>query len=171
MQIITVIQHVEVIWGKSSRGGTGARHRNALPRQTKLPRVPERHAVILHKVTFNEFSGFKRKESVKKLKSLDELVVPDLCWNLSEEELTVIYRRNPQNAAVANRVGHELAAFVISTNEWGELRYNGRFVDFDTGSWWYEFHVYNIGRFTKLSANCFLKTQPDHKFVEMARLR
>jgi hypothetical protein len=173
-----VIQLIHTQWTKASRGGDGARLRNALPRQLPLPLESFAAPVTLHRVAFSEFTNFERRETVDRADSPSALALRDLRLAFEGDQLAVKHVRDRQNAAIADRLypdesGNtvwELDAFVLAPDDWGQLHYNGRYVDMDTGNWWYEQSVYNIGLFTGVVVDRFTSTKPDFRFAELATL-
>ena len=173
-----VIQLIHTQWSKASRGGDGARQRSAFPTQLPLPIESFAAPATLHRVGFSEFSDFERRESVERGDAISALPVRDLALTRDGEKLAVKFIRDRQNAAIADRLfpdesGNtvlEMDAFAIGAEEWGQLRYNSRYVDRDTGNWWYEQSVYNIGLFASVVGDRFVSTNPDHRFVELAIL-
>jgi hypothetical protein len=174
-----IIQYIRTTWTKASRGGNNARRRNLLPRCLPLPLECFTARCAVHRAEFSEHSEFRLVESVAKASSLFELGIRDLAMELDGDCLLVHLLRDPQNAAAANRVYRDepgnvvdkIRAFALQAGEWGQLRYNGRYVDFDTGHWWYEQSVCNIALFSDVAADRFVATPPTKRFAEIARLR
>ena len=174
-----VIQHIHLMWTKTARGGNAARWRNALPRHFPLPLESFAAPVTLHRIDYPEWMGPEHRERIERYKSVAKLDVRDLSIEMRDDSLVVRHVRDRHNAAIADRLypdesGNtvfEVDAFCLSLDEWGQLRSNGRYVDIDTGNWWYEQSVYNIGLFSGVDVRRFVSTIPDHQFVEMASLR
>lgn len=174
-----IIQHIHTIWTKASRGGDGARQRNRIPRCLLLPLECFGAPCSLHLAEYSEDSSFCPTESVGKASSLSELGIRDLAMELNGDRLIVYFLRDAQNAATASRRSRDtsssdidrILAFSLENDAWGQIRYNGRYVDFDTGNWWYEQSTYNIGLFSAVAVDRFAVTQPTQHFVEIGRLR
>ena len=65
--------------------------------------------------------------------------------------------------------GPAKTAFLLCPGKWGRLRYNGRFVEMDSGNWFYEKTVVNIGLLFQPAVDIFFAT-PHNSFSDMARL-
>jgi len=176
-----VIQLVHTVWTKASRGSDGARTRNAIPKAFSVPVECFSAPFGIHRVGFQECNEFQAVSRVCNGTTISELGIRDLAFELNDDSLVVNLVPDPMNAAFANRIFvssdeasdpvHVIRAFSLKSDEWGQLRYNGRFVDRHTGSWWYEQSVYNIGLFAKVILDRFIKTRPNGRFAAMARLR
>ena len=123
-----VIQLIHCTWTKASRGGDGARLRNALPLQLPLPLDSFAAPVTLHRVAFSEFTDFDRRETVERYDTLGSLRLHDLSFQLCGDSLVVGHIRDQQNAAIADRLypdesGNtvfEIDAFCVASDEWGQ---------------------------------------------------
>ena len=173
-----VVQHIHTMWTKASRGGNGARIRNALPIALPLPLDVFVSPWTLHSINFYEHDAFTKKESVTKAASPEDLAIRVLRFTIHCDRLAVCFLRHPMNAATASRFpsdppGREILevdAFALDPSQWGQLTYNGRFVDIDTGNWWYKQSVFNIGYCLKPAKDVFRTTRPASRFVELAQL-
>lgn len=60
----------------------------------------------------------------------------------------------------------------LGKNQYGRIIWNERKVDYDQGTWYYEFHIYNLIYLTenKFPDNIFLQTEPDYIYRQLARL-
>ena len=63
-------------------------------------------------------------------------------------------------------------AFELNPGDYGRAVCNGRFVDWDDGTWWYEMSIVNVivSQEEKISLNCFLENAPTHYYRQMAQL-
>jgi hypothetical protein len=167
-----VFQSVHTYWTKASRGGIGARRRNELPRSLPLPLECFTAKCAIHRVGFSEFNDFHCIESITKGRAFSDLNIRDLVLIMDGDSLVIELRHDPNNAAIANRIYpvQNIPAFSLNADEWGQLLYNGRYVVDDTGDWWYEQNIYNIGLFSKVTVDRFVATKPTKRFAEMASL-
>lgn len=174
-----IVQRITTTWTKASRGAAAARLRNALPKVLRLPSEVFAAPMAMHRVVFAESTGFDRSESVSRTASLAELAGRDLLLAAKDMELEVQFIRDRNNAAVASRsycdetgaVVDRVPAFALTVGQWGQLEYNGRYVDADTGNWWYGRTVVNIGLFAGAATDRFCTSRPNARFVELAILR
>ena len=84
-----VLQRIDCIWTKKSRGGEAARVRNAVPTVLPVPDAAFDSLFFLHHATFSEYSGFQLSERV-----LSEDRLPDRKWHgiefiMNEDELLI----------------------------------------------------------------------------------
>lgn len=63
-------------------------------------------------------------------------------------------------------------AFLLAPGEYGRVIWNERNVDYDTGVWYYQLHVYNILLFPRgvPSADALQVRQPDYEYRQLAEL-
>ncbi|PHS03080.1 MAG: hypothetical protein COA78_19330 [Blastopirellula sp.] len=164
-----VIQHIHTTWTKQSRGGDGARRRSSVPEAVKLPSTVLATPYILHQSRFDEGSNFRQTDLVKSAKNIGDLNLKDLELKIEDNQISVRYHRDHSNAAKEHPHPYS-DVFTLNKSEWGQLTFNGRFTDFDTGQWSYEKSTYNIGLFPEIVFNRFVATQPDYRYVELAKL-
>ncbi|GAB5407279.1 MAG: hypothetical protein Aurels2KO_55100 [Aureliella sp.] len=165
-----LIQHVHALWTKQSRGGDAARVRNAVPDALELPASIPAQPFVLHHAKFIERDDFAQTDEVRSGRSFDALNVDDLELSITPDSLTVRFHRNVNNAACTTP--HPFTdVFTLSESQWGRLTYNGRFTAWNTGHWWYEKSIFNIGWFADIESRRFIDTDPNCGFSEMAHLR
>ena len=165
-----LIQHVHTLWTKQSRGGDAARVRNAVPDALTLPSTIRDAPFVLHHAQFVERDGFVQTDTVRSGAHFGDLSLNDLELTLAADSLTVRYHRNGNNAARTTPQPFT-DIFSLSESQWGRLTYNGRFTAWNTGNWWYEKSVFNIGWFADFDSQRFVDTDPTCDFSEMAHLR
>ena len=173
-----ILQQIDTQWTKASRGGEGARRRNESPTELALPLSGFAKPAAMHILDIFEWYGFELRERVECWDSIGEIRHPFLDIQAEDNIVQVRFRRNPQNWAIANRTyvddnGQpvlEAEAFVLRTDEWGRIRFNARFTDIDTGEWYYQHIVCNVGCFPSVQLDRFLATKPNYQFVELATL-
>ena len=173
-----VIQLLHSRWTKASRGGNGAVTRAELPLASQLPLDSFAAPITLHSVRFWERDNFVPSDGVKRFDTIAELPLRDLTISPTSDGVSVAHIRDQLNAAIADRLYndefgntvYDIDAFSLSDGEWGQLQYNGRYTCIDSGRWWYEQSVYNIGLFTEIDVNRFINTDPTERFVELATL-
>ena len=165
-----VIQHVHSIWTKQSRGGDGARIRNAVPAAAALPPDLLPATFMLHYAEYTESSDFVQSDTLKSADDFAALDIRDLEITLAADLLSVRFIRDGNNAACPSPYPHA-DVFTLSESQWGRLACNGRYTAWNTGNWWYEKSVYNIAWLSEVDRSVFVRTEPTCDFSEMARLR
>jgi hypothetical protein len=168
---IILIQHVHTVWTKRSRGGDGSRIRSAIPLAVMLlSNCDSSSGWILHRATYSERDRFERSDHCVRVTEFGQLRLLDLEVRSEGDGLSVRFCRRSDNAARPSTLSFtDLPC--VEGNRWCRVRFNGRFVDWDTGNWWYEHSSYNIGRFDTYSAAVFLTSSPTNRFEEVVTLR
>ncbi len=175
--VFPIIQIVTVHWSKKSRGNPNATIRNSIPESTELPTdflaVPK-GAYYIHQQNYYEFQNFQsdskcwsqKKDSAFKFDCIE-------IYKKDDNSFTINYCHKPDIAGrpVRPKSSHDVEAMSLSIGQFGRIRHNGRFNDFDTGDWYYEKVVFNIA-ITKERKNfdLFIKNKPDKQFDDMADL-
>jgi hypothetical protein len=178
-----LVQVIQLRWGKSARGGQGARDRNAVP--------------LAFEVSADELLG-----------AADELVVVESRWgarnafveplhrslrrvataagyrfgcvsvSANPEALSVRYQYDTAHGGAPDRWFFNSATgfgeapgrnFVVRPGQWVRIRYNGRFSCVDTGNWWYEQVTVNVALFRGVpSGQVFVGSEPSQDLVALA---
>lgn len=186
---IFLIQKISLQWNKDCRGGKGAVLRNSYPKAASLPKdyfsyypcgIPSHYIGL-----FQDKDGIHVKKECRNLNEWTadgiigfapyELSVQNgkvkihYCYNLH-------HGRRPQRSkydSTRNRYVplHELA-FELNPGDYGQAICNGRFVDYDTGNWYYELIILNIILLsdTDVSLDCFLTKEPNKKYQRIDQL-
>ena len=185
-----LVQHILLQWGKDCRGGPRAARRSQFLQAAKLPAdffdyIPFGHPV--HWVLMEQKqSGINVKMDRRGVEAFDS-------WHslrLSPMELTlkdnghceIRYRYDWHKGAIPGRYQYDRTggraplnepAFELCAGEYGRAICNGRFVDWDTGAWWYELSVTNVLMLAGKRAplDCFLTHIPTHYYRQIAQLR
>ena len=173
-----VIQLLHSRWTKASRGGDGAVTRAELPLASHLPLDSFAAPITLHTIRFWERDDFVPSDGVTRFDTFAELPFRDLTISPTSDGVSVAHIRDQLNAAIADRLYndefgntvYDIDAFSLSDGEWGQLQYNGRYTGIDSGRWWYEQSIYNIGLFSEIDVKRFINTDPTERFVELATL-
>lgn len=173
MSPIIVVQHSLTHWTKASRGGEGAVKRNAVPEATILPlsRIETAGRTgLLHKLAYREENGFARQDEALQLDPLlSKLIVGCITINLDRDTVSASFRYRWSCCGSPEREWTR-KTLRMAEGEWGQMVYNGRFVDSDGGRWWYEKKAINIGLFSELSDDVFTRSAPTYRFSAMAHL-
>jgi hypothetical protein len=179
-----LIQHLETRWTKASRGGEGAVKRNRTPEAIVFPCFLGFHATefcfCIHNVRFTEVGTFAPDQTVA---IEDGSFWKSGCVRVVSEGDFLLVRYEYEDGwgggapakvtfdAAGNRLLLNEEAFRLRIGEWGRVSYNGRLSCIDTGSWWYEKHVFNVGLVLRAPEDWFTRCKPDHEYSQMARPR
>lgn len=120
---------------------------------------------------------------------ISQLKVKNVSLDESEGGVEVSFSYDPQINGSPSRKGHNKdydnthsrfygkdilneTAFVLKEGQKGQIMYNGRFSDYDTGQWWYEQTAVNIAvvSFEKYSKGVFLSSEVDFYYKQLAHL-
>ena len=165
-----LIQHIHTLWSKKSRGGNGARLRNAVPTAVALPKECGRGLRwVLHVAQYSELNDFERTDRCVSANEFAQLGIRDLEFLTENDTVVARFYRDGNNAARTSPLPFsDLPA--IKRNQWIRLRYNRRYVHRSTGNWWYEQSCYNLGWFETFADDVFLNSRPTNRFEEIATL-
>jgi hypothetical protein len=166
-----VIQRITTDWTKSSRGGTGAATRNAVPESLVLPPFVGGANAIVHEATYLENDAFRCRDKFQETEISQSWHLGAMMLYRHENYVSVKFSWQWDTAGAPERWPHE--AFALRPGQWGQLRYNGRFGPTTScgAVWWYRKEVFNIAFVDPVNLNLFVATQPNFSKSEMARLR
>lgn len=182
-----VVQTIKVEWTKEARGGLLATPRNSVQEIAPLPFQKSPLDLTLPLYIRHDLEWGEKNQFEKPLK--ENLEIADFSGTVKnrllgfyseggavrvgfEKSYTAkaqgnVFLNYTQLGAPARVIPIEV--FTLKTEEWGQVRYNGRF-SWNSG-WKYEKWVYNIAVFTaKIPTDCF-QGSPTREFSNMADLR
>jgi len=186
-----LIQHISLIWEKDCRGGIGAVQRGNFPQAIQPPTnffdyIPFGKPV--HWAIFNqEKDGFHCKVDHRRIEEFDtknSLCLSPMELIPKEENHCEVRYRYDWHRAIPKRYkytkeGHRVSlnelAFELHSGEYGRAVSNGRYVDINTGIWYYEMIIVNVmivfpEQEKKVPLNCFLINTPTHYYQQFAQL-
>ena len=164
-----VIQHIQTIWTKRSRGGPAARLRNSVPDAVLLPGCPLGSEFVLHHAIYSEYAAFSQRDVSKSSDDFADLGLKDLSYMIDDDRLTIRYHRDGFNKAKQSPYPYK-DALILNHDELGRIAYNGRYIGLYTGEWWYEKHVYNVAWLSQWSLDLFISNRPQAEFQEFSKL-
>jgi hypothetical protein len=156
-----IVQSVEILWTKATRGAPHADRRTALPRAFGLPFSD---SVYLHDViTMNETTDFRPRRAQSR-----ENFVPtsdqSLLFHLTGDALTVgLY---PSWGQPQRKGQRELLR--LAPNEYARLRFNARHTSYSAQC--YTETVYHVAFGERIPENRFVDARPEHEIDWMADL-
>jgi len=161
-----LIQHIETIWTKKSRGMPKAAQRNAVPRKLKIPSEVASCQIFVHQVFAREWKDFNLEQKTEIFRESNKY------WTLiflkSEEQVQVFFTYDHYKHGQPNRGTYRKSLFKLQLGETGALHINGRFSSYSGQN--YKQHFVNIGNVYKLDSNWFLENESNYYVDQMAHL-
>ena len=161
-----LIQHIETIWTKRSRGMPGAAKRNAVPRVLVVAATDaSTDAIFLHKVACKEGNGFAPEQQTEVIDS------PKQYWSLAFDDengfLVGSFTYDLHKHGQPSRHHSRTRIFKLREGEYGALHINGRHTYYS--GQFYTQHVVNVAFLNAFDSEVFLK-EPDMCVNLMANL-
>lgn len=154
---MTLIQHIETIWTKKSRGMPVAQKRNAVPRILEIPNSnTESTGLIIHKVIADEKNDFELNHELQSFNDRNKY------WSFTfenENDLLLVYFAYTYfQHGQPKRDERRFKIFTLKLNDWGSFHINGRFTSYSGQH--YRQHFVNIAHIDKFNHQIFLDTKP-----------
>lgn len=176
-----IIQHIHITWTKASRGGHLAERRSEIPDAFAIPKPPATYDksqhYIVHDVEFGERNEFAEPiRSQTTAPNIDTTFTTKNCTvELADNSATVIYewRDGAPERHFFDKSGTPVPVrkqLQVTADQWVRLEYNGRFVGYDCGNWWYEHSIVNVALASAECLDVFLATRPSASFKQVAHL-
>ena len=162
-----IIQHLETIWTKKSRGMPEAGIRNAVPRKLEIPVKATRvDGIFIHKVTAREWEDFS-------LEHKTEIIENDkrywtLAFRRESDAVQVLFTYDYISHGQPERKDHRTPLFKLVLGEWGSFHINGRFASYS--GQYYTQHFLNIGNIAEFKPDLFLESEPKVHINKMDHL-
>lgn len=189
-----LIQHTQILWLKECRGAPYSSKRNQLQKSWKLPNsFFEYHSQgfpIHYQYIRQTKEGFQKANSrlsiitekqAIKIANI-ELIKKENCYEVyfkyttgagaPERFILKDRKTNFQLSSAPHSAMLNEKAFTLYENEYGQVLYNGRFTDFDTGEWYYILNIINLIYITDncKDVNIFTKCLPIKSYTQIAQL-
>lgn len=184
-----LVQHIMLYWEKNCRGGLGAVQRSKFPQAAKLPANffdyisfgSPIHQVLMKQKT----DGFDTQVDCRRIGEFgiknSRCISPMELIPKENDCYEIRYRYDWHKGALPQRYQYNQdgnytplneLAFELFPNTYGRAICNGRFVDWDTGNWWYELTITNVIVLAESKAplTCFLINVPTHYYQQIAHL-
>lgn len=186
---ILLIQDINLQWDKECRGGVGAVLRNHYPKAARLPEdffsyypfgLPVHYMSLVQKT--DGINVRKECRNLKKQRNDDTIRLHPFELSVKDGKTAVYYRfdlhhgahpeRHKFDPTVSRYVPLHEIAFKLEQGDYGRAICNGRFVDWDTGNWWYEMDILNIMLLSDpvVPLDCFLAREPNKIYQQIAQL-
>ncbi len=167
------IQIIDLEWDKSARSGELAAKRNGVPTAFAVPACPPGQSgrlINIEKQNWDHSNGFVRpayfKQEQQSLTEKQNLGCISVYY--LKGELKVIYIWDHTVGAPRRPLTKKLT---LLSNQWAQIRWNGRSSRIVLGAWWYKQATVNIGLFDgQANEDIFVNTKPDLQFEQMASL-
>lgn len=194
-----VIQQITLSWNKDERGAKGENARRRFPLAYPVEDTACLGEVMVdrwdflqegeHFVDIRQKLRCPTKQHIFFYNSVTELNLTNLLLSPQEGHLAVIFFYDEQRSGRPLRRGHNRdyhkidspfyrkdilneTAFVLDSDQYGRVIWNEHMIDWDTGNWYYQLHIYHIAALSKqiLSRDLFLKRQPDYEYRQLAAM-
>lgn len=184
-----LVQNIVLSWNKSCRGGKGAVKRSSFSQAAKLP------ANFFDYISFGSpvhwvwiqqradgFHTLVNRRVIEEFDMQNSLrISPMELIPKENDSCEVRYRYDWHKGAIPERYQYHREkgrillnelAFELRPFDYGRSICNGRFIDWDTGIWWYEWSIANIMVLPdqKAPLDSFLANTPTHYYRQMAQL-
>ena len=130
-----------------------------------------------------------KKYRIQCYSSVEELNLTNLAIGVQEDRLSVSFFYDEHRSGAPHRRGHNQdyqdprsalfgkdclneTAFVLEKGQYGRLIWNERKTDYDTGTWYYQLHIYNLIHLNNTPAepDIFIAKGPDFLYQKTAIL-
>ncbi len=127
--------------------------------------------IYIEKQNWDHSNGFVRpayfKQEQQSLTEKQNFGCISVCY--LKGELKIIYTWDESVGAPRRPLTKKLT---LLSNQWAQIRWNGRSSRIVLGAWWYKQVTVNIGLFEgRANEEVFVTTKPDLQFEQMASLR
>lgn len=162
-----IVQRIETLWTKYSRGMPNAAARNSVPRALALPCDPDLSGdIYVHEAKAYEDSGFEIFQEVYRIQEERKY------WSLSfldrGEFLEVLFTYNYWDHGRPNRGAYRRSLMNLKIGETGSLHINGRFTT-HYGQY-YKQNFVNLANLGAPERNVFLDSEPVKYVNKMVHL-
>lgn len=167
---MVIVQHIETTWYKNERGAMHGTLRGKTPEAALLPTdriIANGEEIIVHTVQHERTTTETRENlQIQKGKNLH---IGCLRVEPSESTALVNFTWDYRSGGKPVRWQTGQKAWTLNENDWLRIRYNGRLVLEHT--WQYKITTLNVGVFSEIAQDCFVKTMPNYCFENMVQLR
>ncbi|MGL5436907.1 MAG: hypothetical protein ACRDBO_16170 [Lachnospiraceae bacterium] len=181
-----LLQHINLYWDKVCRGAPYSTERNQMVMAYELPKKFYDYYSVgfpTHYVSFMQTKDGIGESNNRIIicTKYDEIRYGALELYLEGSDYRVNYRYDFHRGAIPERHKYDVGisryialnetAMVLAPDEYGRLIYNGRFKDYDMGSWYYQLDIVNIINVTEdFSPRIFLEQEPVKEYRQIAHL-
>ena len=183
---IGLVQVIHLRWDKSARGGIGAQNRNSVPTEFLIPAEKLQNRanfnLLIHEMNWGTKNSFSEPchQRYRRVSPSEEYHYRCVTVTDHPTGLLVSYRWNqsdggaPERWFINKETGNAESAsceMFVEEEQWIQICTNGRFVDIDTGNWWYEQMTVNVAWFkNEPQGDIFVAREPIRTFRLLADL-
>lgn len=155
--------------------------------EQQLPKMGFSYEQIQQKILYR--TSYMKKYRLQCYHSITEVNLTNLAIRDSADCYEISFYYDENRSGMPVRHGHNQSyqdlqspfyrkdclneiAFVLAQQQYGRILWNERRKDYDTGMWYYQFHIYNLFYFTgKVPENdIFVYHKPDFEYRQIAGL-
>jgi len=152
-----IIQHIETIWTKKSRGMPEAGKRNAVSRKLEIPVNAKRFdGILIHKVTAREWEDFSLEQKTEIIKNDKRYWT--LAFHRESDAVQVLFTYDYIRHGRPERKDHRTPLFKLALGEWSSFHINGRFTSYS--GQYYTQHFLNVGNIAEFNPDLFVEIEP-----------
>ena len=159
-----VVQLVEILWTKESRGAPQATVRARLPRAFAVPGASAPYTI--QHIRIAEWEGFSPSHVKTEQKASVPGVEGSLRIELLSDRVTLGLGGDPSGGKPVRHPAPQ--AVTLRSNEFGRLVTNARHTSY-CGQYYSE-HVFNVAFGDDVASDVFVRSAPDHEFSQSAHL-
>ena len=169
------VQIIDLEWDKSARSGELATKRNAIPTAFAVPACPPGKSgyglINIEEQYWDHSNGFVRPVNFEQEQQplIEKQNLGCISVSYIKSELKIIYTWDQTVGTPRRPLTKKLT---LLSNQWAQIRWNGRSSRIILGAWRYKQVTVNIGLFDgQVDEGIFANTKPDLQFEQMALLR
>lgn len=182
-----LIQYISLMWEKDCRGGIGAIERSKFPQAIKLPLnffeyisfgkpvhwvgIHQKRDGFHYRINRRRIEEFDTKNSLR-LGAIELIPKGNNCEIRYRYDWHRAIPERYKYTKEGTRLPLNELAFELCLGDYGRTVYNGRYVDIDTGTWYYKMDIVNvmISQENDVPLDCFLVNAPTHYYRQIAKL-
>ncbi len=165
---ILIVQHINIKWSKSSRGGRLAQHRSRIPKTYPLAKTPSQTVknatCLIHYIEFNETNEFgtPHKEKILVCGHKEKYEMLNCILDPKSAQIHFAWS-NGVPARTPNRT------FSITSRTVTKIEYNARLASISDGNWHYVHEIIHA-TIAQPTTDLFLNIKPSMNFTGLQHL-
>lgn len=171
------VQHISLTYCKNVRYANYANVRNSIKfAPVKIKKFSDCEVIFNRIMLFQDTDGLY--ESFNKIRQYsDNVLYNPRCYTSPFDNRIAIKKSGDGIYEIMYRDGKSKGyfkiPFALKNGEYGRIIYNDRYVEFDTGKWYYEIHIINFINCdkSKFREKIFFRKNPDYEYKNMQYLK